>query len=171
MKLTCYHGTKAESADNISKAGYKKSNSCEWFGSGIYFFETYETICNGYIEARDWAKHVKGYNSWAVFKAVVESEKYIDIAFVHEHKMLYDRIKYKALENHKKSGQDVKDFNENIIFLEMEKHDVDFIRALVDSKKDLGYYSYIVRRPQLQICVKNEETILSNDLIKVKWVK
>lgn len=171
MKLTCYHGTKAESADNISKIGYWKSKPEEWFGSGVYFFESYETLSNGFIEARDWAKFVKKFKNWAIFEAVIESDKYIDIAFEFEHKIIYDEIKETVIKKHLESGKSISDFNENIIFHEMEKLDIDFIRALVDSKKDLGYYSYIIRRPQLQICVKNNDVIISNELIKIEWVK
>ncbi len=169
MKLTCYHGTKAEAAENIIKNGYKKSGSKEWFGSGVYFFESYNDLCDGITEARDWAKYVKHFKNWAVFEACIESDKYIDIAFEVEHKKIYDRIKEEAIELHKKAGKETKEFNENLIFHQMEKLDIDFIRALVDSKKESGYYSYIIRRPQLQICVKNETVIVNNRLIKTEW--
>ncbi len=170
MKLICYHGTKAEAADNINKTGYLKSKHSEWLGSGVYFFESYGTLCDGIIEARDWAKFVKKFKNWAIFEACIESEKYIDIAFEIEHRKIYDQIKEEAIKKHKESGKGIKEFNENLIFQEMEKLDIDFIRALVDSKKDLGYYSYIVRRPQLQICVKHNEVIVSNKLITIEWV-
>jgi adenosine deaminase len=171
MKLTGYHGTNAESADDITKMGYKKSSDLEWFGSGIYFFESYDILCDGFIEARDWAKHVKKFQNWAIFEAVIESNKYIDIAFEIEHKIIYDKIKEKAILKHKAAGKNIKDFKEKAIFIEMEKLDIDFVRALVDSKKNLGYYSYTIRRPQLQICVKNDLAIISNELVKKEWVR
>lgn len=171
MKLTCYHGTNAESADNISKIGYLKSDPSEWFGRGVYFFESYDILCDGFIEARDWAKNVKKFINWAIFEATIESDKYIDIAFNINHRKLYDRIKKTAITKHKEAGKNVRDFQEKTIFLEMEKLNIDFIRVLVDSKKNLGYYSYTIRRPQLQVCVKNINVIINNELKKIEWDK
>ena len=167
MDCVGYHGTHNDNVRSIINNGYYYSNENEWFGKGIYFFESQHPLTNGFIEARDWAIYVKNYKKWVVFKAKIESDKYhvLDI----NHKKLYDDVKSKLLELHKKSGKDIKIFDERIIFKKLQEN-VDFIRAIVDSEKKL-YISYLVRRIQIQICVKNADCVKKNVLYKSGEIK
>lgn len=164
MQLDVYHGTEIDNITNILKNGYKVSSDKEWLGSGVYFFESLNTFCDGFLEAKNWVIYVKKYQKWAVLKAKIESNKFIDLVNNIRHREIYDRIRDAAIRKHIEAGFDKKDFKEKFIYVKMETLDIDFIRVLVDAKKDYGYYSYTVRRPQLQICVKNIKVITENEL-------
>lgn len=169
MQFTGYHGTAAENSTGILSDGYILSRESEWFGRGVYFFETVEGISNGFDEAKNWIVYVKKIRNWAVFRAVMETDKYIDLLLDVEHKKLYDEIKREAIRLHLQAGKQIRYFRENTIYIKMAELDIDLIRALVDAKKDYGYYSYTVRRPQVQICVKRLECLVSNGLIRTNW--
>jgi len=160
INIKGFHGTSQELSQSIIQQGFKSSGCSEWFGEGVYFFETYSTLTDGFIEARDWARIVKGFSRWSVIFSTIKTIDYIDLVDNIEHKKIYDRIKEKMLEIHAKSGQNIDNFTETTIFLEMQRSlDVDVIRCLVDSMKNRGYYSFVVRRPQVQVCVKNVQCI------------
>ncbi len=166
MLLYGYHGTHANNIDRILKNGYKESSEKEWFGRGIYFFETLHPMVDGIEEAKSWAKYVKKHSKWAVFKATIESENYIDLLGSIVHRQMYDKIRETALQLHAEAGFDRTSFQERIIYNKLEEAKVDFIRVLVDADKYQGYYSYTIRRPQLQVCVKNHEAIKKNELLE-----
>ena len=72
------------------------------------------------------------------------------------------------MEKHINAGLNEKDFKENLIYIVMSCLDIDFIRVMVNAEKDYGYYyySYTVRRPQIQICVTKKNSITDNVLYK-----
>ena len=78
----------------------------------------------------------------------------------------FDVIKKELIKKHLEAGKNIKTFNENAIFRKLEEQDIDLIRVLVDATKDIGYPKYVVRRPQVQICVKTTKVIVDNILIK-----
>lgn len=164
MQLDGYHGTEISNIENIQKNGYKISSDNEWLGSGVYFFESLNNFCDGFLEAKNWAFYVKKYQNWAVFKVKIKSNKFIDLVTNIKHREIYDKIRESAMKKHIQSGFNKKDFKENSIYVTMSELDIDFIRVLVDAQKDYGYYSYTVRRPQIQICVKRTDIIIENKL-------
>lgn len=166
MVFEGYHGTKSDAAINILKSGYILSNNTMWFGKGVYFFEDYHTLCNGLEEAKNWAIYVKYFENWAVLKTNINTEKYIDIFLNQKHKELFDKIKKEMLNKHLSSGKVVGIFNEKVIFRKLEEKDIDLIRALVDASQHNGYPRFVVRRPQVQICVKNTDIIENTILIQ-----
>jgi hypothetical protein len=166
MLIKAYHGTNVKNIESIQKNGYNFSSDKEWLGKGIYFFETLKPIVDGVTEAISWVKYVKKERTWAVFEATIESDLYFDLVEDIEHKKIYDKIRNRALELFIKAGNRRKDFKERIIYSKLEEREVDFIRVLVDASKHEGYYSYTVRRPQLQVCVKDKRCIKENTLYK-----
>ncbi len=151
-KFTGYHGTSADTGQRIITNGYNLSDDNEWFGSGIYFFETTKPLFDGFSEAKAWAINVKKHTKWAILKTVIETDKYIDLVYCIKHRNLYDKFKKVAVEKHIESGNEIGSFNENIIFIFMAKLQIDLIRAMVDASREKRFFSYIVRRPQVQIC-------------------
>ncbi len=159
-----YHGTDLKNVNSIITKGYVPSGENEWFGTGVYFFEDLKPLTNGFQEARSWAVYVCGLKFYAIFKAVITSKKFIDIAGCREHRILYDEVKEKLHNLHIKSGKKEKTFSDNIVFTFLsQEYQIDFIRVLVDAarQKDIQF-SYVIRRPQLQICVKNTTCIIKN---------
>lgn len=166
MKCIGYHGTDKKNIGNILKNGYIISGDKEWLGKGVYFFETLSPLTYGDQEAINWAKFVKKIQKWAVFKAVIDSNKYIDLVLNIKHREIYDKIKLKLLKKHEKKGKNPLFFNDNIVYKAMEKAlNIDFIRALVNAAQT-GIYIKTIRRPQVQICVKNTDSIIKNELFK-----
>ena len=104
-----------------------------------------------------------------MFRATIASDKYIDLVSEMniKHRKIYDKIRETTLMAHKKAGYPVADFKEQVIFCKIaQANDIDFIRALVNADKPKGYGSYTIRRPQIQICVKNTSCIVRNKLIE-----
>ena len=130
------------------------------------FFESCFPITDGLEEAKAWAIHVKRFREWAVFKAFIQSDKKNDLIESIDHRKLYDKIRTELKEKHLSSGKELKDFNDTLIFCKLEEYGFDFFRVLVDADKFSGYYSSTVRRPQIQICVKNTDCISDNKLIE-----
>ena len=163
MQIIGFHGTNKESALRILSEGFIESSEKEWFGSGVYFFETLPKISNGFTEARHWAVNVKKFIDWAVLKASIHSDNVLDLVNSIPHKKIFDEIRYVCLDLHRKSGKAPSEFMELLIFTKLETMGFEVIRCLVDAMKDEGYYSYVVRRPQVQVCVKVKRCIVSID--------
>ena len=59
MKICAYHGTLKKNVEGIQRDGFKISEGVhQWFGEGIYFFETLKTteseiISDGFEEAKN----------------------------------------------------------------------------------------------------------------------
>lgn len=167
MEILGYHGTDENCVNSIIKNGYEFSGPNHWLGSGIYFFGNLKELnFSGQQEARDWAVKVKKVKSYGIFEALIDSDNYIDIAANPMHKEIFESIRQEALDKHIESGKLIKDFKETTIFVKLEqKLNVDFIVAVTDGAKNPKFPSYLVRRIQIQICVKNKSCIKKNDLI------
>jgi len=158
---TGYHGTSQAKADKIVENRFVISTKPnEWLGTGIYFFGSDGEI-DGQVEARCWARHVKQYSRWAVIKATLRAEKVLDLVCNVAHKKLYDILQRKCYEAHIRSGKDAATFSDYMIFNDIdENYDFEIICAHTEgSKNKFTYNSYVVRRLQIQICVKNEMCI------------
>lgn len=169
-----YHGTEKKYVENIIKNKYILSSDKEWFGAGVYFFETLPGICNGRTEARNWVLYVKRKWDYAIFKADISSENYVDLLKNISHKKKFDDIVEKLYYKHIEQGKSEKEFNLNIVFKYLEKENkIDFIRCLVNAadKDKYKMYRYIVRRPQIQICVKNVDIIRNNKVVETSKAK
>ena len=104
MDLIAYHGTDFKNIESIIKDGYVSSSEEEWFGRGVYFFETLNSVVDGAVEAENWMKYVKRQKEWAIFEASIVSDNYIDLLENVEHRLLYDQIRKEALNLHLESG-------------------------------------------------------------------
>lgn len=160
LRITGYHGTSEENCDEILKNGYSKSGDDEWFGAGVYFFEDCAPFTSGTEEAEWWVR-IRKYPRWVILKSIIESEKYLDIAFCQEHRRLYEQIKKELVNLHRRGGRSIRDFKLRSVFIMLSKRDVDFIRASVDAQRDPGFFSYVIGRYQIQVCVKNIDCIKS----------
>ena len=160
MTIIGYHGTTQMSKAAILKQGFIHSGSKEWFGSGVYFFETLSPLSNGYNEAKQWAKNVKKFDNWAVIKAEICSDNVLDLVNSIPQKEIFDSIKAEYLALHRRSGKPDHEFTELVIFTKLERMGFEVIRCIVDAMKNEGYYSYVVRRPQVQVCVKKDACIV-----------
>jgi hypothetical protein len=161
-----YHGTDQQFVDSIQKNGYSLSGKNNWFGEGVYFFCDLASISKGETEAKDWAIYVKHFNKWAIFKATIKSSKGADLVENIEMKQKFDLIKKELIDLHLKRGLQLNQFKEQIIFTKLAQEGFDYIIAMVDGGKKDGYNSYYIRRPQIQLCVKNIKCIVKNELVK-----
>ena len=167
MELVGYHGTSYEASRNIVENGYVFSKEKEWLGTGIYFFkDCMSPYCSGFEEAKCWAKFVKKYNNWVVFKAKIVSEEILDLVDNVEHRIILDRIIETAKKKHKASSRRKEPFEDYMVFKEMDSNEetkVEVVICLVDAG-NIGYKSKIVRRPQVQVCVKSHDVIVENKI-------
>lgn len=167
MKLIGYHGTDAKNVDSIRQNSYEPSDEKAWFGSGIYFFETFAPLTDGFEEAKAWAINVMKVEQWAVFKAQIESDHFLDLFNNMTHREMYNRIRAQLLMKHRQSRKDIATFRENVVFKELRKDDhFDVIRVPVDAARNEPY-SYVIGRFQIQICVTRKSCIKSNTLLKI----
>lgn len=167
LKCVGYHGTALSNVENIKAKGYNVSHKKSWFGSGVYFFSSFAGITNGEKEAKHWMVFVNKENSWAIFRAQIETDKFIDLLQNEDDRIAYEEIRKELINRHLESGRDAGEFKDRMVFIEMEKVGVDVVRALVDPNKK-SYLSYVVSRPQVQVCVKNLDAIKKNELIKLR---
>lgn len=167
-ELKGYHGTATGMAEKIEIDGYKAStDDISWLGQGVYFFRSSSgsVEIDGLNEAKSWVISVKKYHRWVIFEAKIISAKFLDLVDNIEHRKYYEIARGKMLEMYdrqKKPRNALRDF---IVFKYIdEQNDFDFIRALVDAGRQ-EYSSFIVKRPQIQICVKQMACITENNII------
>ncbi len=167
MRIEGYHGTHIGNETNISNFGYKKSKEDEYLGKGVYFFEN-APFCDALEEAKCFCEFVKKYKieDIIVYQAIIESEKVLDLVDNIEHRKLFDRAKelVKLKLNLSTSANDNRLEDYRIFELIEKKFEV--IRAMIEAaKKEKNFFTHIVRRPQIQICVKELSTITSNNIV------
>lgn len=161
-----YHGTSASNISSIQKAGYALSDAKQWFGVGVYFFGDLPPISDGKSEARLWMLNVKHEQKWAVFRALIASEKIFDLVESAEDKELYGEIRAELFRKHCASGKDPNIFRDLAVMRQIELANVfEVVRSIVDAAKH-NYPAYVMTRPQLQICVKQLNAISRNELIE-----
>jgi len=164
MKIIGYHGTHLISARSIEKEGYRLSNKDNWFGAGVYFFKDFFTLCNGYYEAENWARNVKKIVDVAVLRSTIETDSIFDLVTNIEDRRDFDELKAGALEAHRRAGFQDKEFNLNTVFIKLEGS-YQVMIALVDGSRFEGFHDYVVRRPQVQVCVKEKSCILETAIV------
>jgi hypothetical protein len=170
MIIHCFHGTDKKNECNISTHGLKPSiKETEYLGKGVYFFES-ASFSDGLQEAINFCKYVRKISQTdiIVYEADVQSEQVLDLVDNPDHRTEYDRIKqlFKLKAKWSPSSDDrMVDYRVFHILDKENKFEV--IRALIDaSRKDLELFSYIVKLPQIQVCVKSLETIRGT---KIAW--
>ena len=169
MKICAYHGTLKKNVEGIQRDGFKISEGVhQWFGDGIYFFETLKTpeseiISDGFEEAKNWVIYVKHCRDWAVFKVCIKTNSFIDLVGCEDDKKLFKQIRKRAKELHELSEKRNEPFREQFIYhlLRCNKPNIDFIRVLVNADKYGRFISenYTIVHPQVQICVVNDDCI------------
>lgn len=168
MKITGYHGTHKRNEALIKVKGYKSSKDDEYLGEGVYFFESFE-FSNGLHEAKCWCKYVKGFDSKCiiVFEALIESDQVLDLVNNIEHIKRFDRARNLISLRLKKSSNlrvDEKLEDYRIIHKIRDKFEV--VRAFVEgAKRDPEFNSVIIRRPQVQVCVRELSVIQKNRVV------
>ena len=153
--FTGYHGTRLDLAHRILREGFSPSTGeADWLGHGIYFFEDIPSIANGLQEAKGWAIKVRKYTRWAVIKAEIECKTVLDLVSDQNSKRHFEVVRQKMLAQHRKYTRD-KEFHESVIFSAIDRAtSFDCVRSLVDGGR-MEYTGYVVRRPQIQLCVKD----------------
>jgi hypothetical protein len=164
-QYTGYHGTHINNEAPILKNGFNLSVSTEkrkhFLGNGVYFFED---CChhNGLDEAKAFAKNVS--NIAEIYILVLKSEltpvEVLDLADnpddIKKFDAIRDLLRLKIKYSEKESNKIIIDYD--IFFLmdkTPEKYPYDLIRAQVDAAKMYdNHFSYIIKRAQIQICVK-----------------
>jgi len=164
MKIIGYHGTDTTAARSIIKDGYRLSAKNKWFGAGVYFFKDFYTLCNGYTEAYQWAKVVNKMVDVAVLRSTIEADTIFDLVTSIEDRRDFDEIKACALQAHRRAGFNDEDFNLNTVFIKLEGS-YQVMIALVDGACFEGFHDYVVRRPQVQVCVKDKSCIVETALV------
>lgn len=166
---TGFHGTDYNYINSIKKAGYNKSTDDNWLGEGVYFFQNFKPVTDGFKEALFWAKNVKKVDKWAVFKAKLKGYKIFDLWENEDHKKEFRELKNELYKKHVEFNKNPRFFKEVTVFIYIaqKKKDLQMLRVPVDGNS-FGHYSYVVYRLQVQICVKDLACIENNRLIKVE---
>jgi hypothetical protein len=168
LGLNClgYHGTSEEGARKIESEGYEASVDKEWLGKGIYFFCTVPEVVDGLAEAKAWVVYVKKFDRWVVFEAKITSENFLDLVQNVDHRVRFDEVRRQLLDQHLRTGKVRQAFQDYIIFRYIDdKMKFDVIRAFVDAAPK-EYFSNVVRRPQVQMCVKRTACIIQNRIVE-----
>ena len=166
LKCNGYHGTSQSNVASILKNGYLVSDKTNtWLGNGVYFFGDLLPLTSGFEEAKSWQLNVNNKTDWAVLVADIKSEKYIDLIEEKEHRRLFENVRRTLLQIHESAGKDRRSFRDRIIFLELwKRYSIDVIRACTEGRKNDGYFGYVIRRLQVQICVTETNCITNNRL-------
>lgn len=127
------------------------------------FFEECPPIFDGLQDAEWWVTMVKKYKYWGIYKATIDSSNVLDLVNNPDDKNKYEQIGKHLLDKHCKAGKKKEDFSCHDIILQLRKK-VEVIRCVVDaSKMDAEIQSYIVGRPQIQLCVyKNSGRVIKD---------
>ena len=168
MEFIGYHGTSLQNGEIIVSDGFRASVENGWFGPGIYFFEDLPALgFFGRIEAKGWAIAVKKFENWCVIKAVIITDKVVDLLDEKQRKV-YAAIRQKLFEKHQVAGLDLKSFDEFTIYAAMsEQKGAEIIRGLVNADAmTKSYWTYSIRRPQVQLCVTAPDVITN---YKIDW--
>jgi|GEM_PF-3025549 len=169
VKITGYHGTHRKNASSISTTGFQSSKEDEYLGAGVYFFEDAE-FGKGIDEAICFCRFVRFIDRCdiVVFRANVESTKVLDLVSNIEHRKLFDEAKNRlrlALKSTKNVDSKVEDYR--IFNLIDRDKSFEVIRAIIEAaREEKEVFSYIIRRPQIQICVKTNKIIKD---ITIAW--
>jgi hypothetical protein len=164
-EYTGYHGTDLKRATNIIDYGFYDSQEDEWLGRGVYFFGSDGAI-DGLEEARSWALNVKQFRFWAVIMARLQAHNPLDMVNNISHRTLFDKLREKCFHIHIKSGKYADAFCDYIIFNYIdEQYGFDLVMAYTEGAKKYPYASRIVRRPQIQICVKDQACIRDKKIV------
>lgn len=166
MEIIGYHGTSKKAGKAILKDNFRPSGEDEWFGKGVYFFETAQPYIDGIDEAKNWAVYVKKITNWVVIESTIKGDRFIDLVGDISHRNEFDKVKNMALKAHTRFGHPRETFTDGIVFLRLaELGNIDFVRAFVDAKRENRYNSNVVRRPQIQICVKKVGVISKTAIV------
>lgn len=161
-----YHGTSLTSARHILKQGFTvSSKENEWLGQGIYFFGSDGSI-DGQDEAMCWARYVRKHSPWAVVEGKLKADKLLDMVHNVQHRRLFDQVQEQCFLAHMQSGKKADEFSDCVVFNDIDKlFDFEMIIAYTDGAKNkFNYNSYVVRRLQIQICVKLQECIVRKSI-------
>lgn len=116
-------------------------------------------MIRGNKEAKDWVIYNKKETKWAVLCATIQTDAAFDIIGNLQHWNMFIEAKDELIKKHREAGKDPVYFKDRMVFIEFEKiGKYNVIRALVDAVKK-EYISYMIGRPQVQICVKDANTI------------
>lgn len=166
MKKIGYHSTSEEKGIKIlAQKKFLESNEKNWLGRGIYLWGSSD-ICNGFDEAQWWSKEYKKFSNYLVIEVEIDSNNFLDLIDNEEHKRKFGIIKRKFIEKHIEAGKNVQDFEEYLIFKVIDnKFGFDFIIAFIHGSdfryRKIGFNLNVVTRPQIQICVKRQNCIVS----------
>jgi len=176
VRMTLYHGTKRENAENIVKHQYMKPSRGDrhWLGDGVYFFDhdfhAYHWVCMEYLKINKCSfinvNYQKVFDEYCILKAKikVKKERIFDLdnpEFWITYKDICDEILKKYPKRDRKISDGV---FINIMFEEMGfSEDYDIVKYTFQFPKHgysgREYYTRIKSVPQTQICVKNPEVI------------
>jgi hypothetical protein len=84
--LEAYHGTSADNEEEIKEEGFRLSKGRNQFlGDGAYFF------LHSSWHAEDWASKQRGYDTIAIFQAMVDLGRCLDL-YVPEHRQILRKV-------------------------------------------------------------------------------
>ena len=168
MKFIGYHGTDANSANSIDSEGFSDSPESAWLGAGVYFFEDCPPVSKGLQNAEWWVTSVKHYHCWVIYEASIESSNVFDLVSNKNDRDKYEQIGRHLFEKHCEAGKRKEDFSCHDIILQVRRK-VEVIRCIVDaSKLDAEIESYIIGRPQIQLCVFRNSGKVIKDYTRAK---
>ncbi len=173
MRKEGYHSTSEECGEIILSQGkFIDSDETNWLGKGIYFWGDCD-IFNGLSESIWWAQKFKRLSKYIIIKVEIESDKFLNLVDNKNHKRKFGLIKEKLIEKHIEAGRNAVDFKEYLIFKFIDKrYRYDFIYAITHGSdsgyRKVGFNFNIVTRPQLQICVKKHNCIISIERMEIE---
>lgn len=184
-KLTGYHGTTKENAENILNSGYKLSQKSNlWLGDGIYFFIedifSFKWCLSLHKNKIDKYNKEDIIDKMAILKSEVqiEEERLLDFTLLSGQILFdkaYKRMKESSLKFKEKlnNGKNVERLVINYMFNEMnyiKKYDAIKQMYRLDRDNYKGILHESVRGiPQYQICIKNVNIITKSECIDFKY--
>mgnify|MGYP006422183703 CR=1 FL=1 len=162
--FTGYHGTPKNNIKSIQQNGYKISSDAEWFGEGIYFFGSLDSVTSGSNEAKQFLKNARKINNPAIFKSYFYTDVYIDIVKNNGHRRQFFELQDQLVKLHEKysgSNKNVQISDKFVLSVLLKNFGtkIALIRVPCDGKKYPGYFSQIIKRFQVQIVVKDPKII------------
>jgi len=157
-----YHGTKRDAAENIIITNFQLIEDPDyWLGKGAYFFAD---AAAGKDNALYWAKVYKKYTQWAIIKARISNQNQLNIVANTEHRISVKKIRNMLFRNHVRAGGKAEEFNENMVFLHIDK--TDSFWSYVASINPASKPTNVVYDLQIQVCVKDLRAILSREIVQ-----
>ena len=165
MKLTGYHCTSLQNANDILKNDFKYSSAKNWLGTGVYFWGDAFPFTSG-LDCALWWSDIKKFDKWCIFEAEIESEKVFDCVNNEKHRRAFIEMKKRLLAKDKDKELSDQEYIDGIFSMLKRKFDVLIFFTKGDAMENIVAADRLVINLQVQICVSDTLCIRARKVIK-----